>query len=224
MTNAFVQSQLDAYAAAAPTRPGRRLRWLDELREQNRAAFAAGGLPGARDEQWKYTQLKALEKRALASDQHATTRPVDATRLELPGTGAPRLVFVNGAFRADLSRVESAEGLTLLSLADALERGDTGLEFFLSRRFRAPAEGFAQLNTALAHDGAVVRVAPGARVAAPLHLVHVGAPGDRAIAWHARNLVELGEGAALSIVEHHVGAAAHDGVGNVVTQLGLAAG
>ncbi|MFI4970045.1 MAG: Fe-S cluster assembly protein SufD, partial [Lysobacterales bacterium] len=67
-------------------------------------------------------------------------------------------------------------------------------------------------------------VAAGVRVAMPLHLVFVGAAGDADIAWQLRALVELGENAALDVVEHHVAASANAHLGNLVAQYRLAAG
>ena len=61
------------------------------------------GLPGPRSERWKYTSLRALERRSFATADAAQT--VDAALLaDIP---APRLVFVNGRADAGLSRLEA---------------------------------------------------------------------------------------------------------------------
>ena len=60
--------------------------WLDAARQENRAAFAAGGLPDTRVEAWKYTALRGLGQRSFVSgDAAALTRAVDASILALPG-------------------------------------------------------------------------------------------------------------------------------------------
>ena len=82
--------------------PASGIAWLDASRRENRAAFAASGLPDARVEAWKYTALRGLGQRSFAGgDAAAATRVVDAATLALPGVDGPRLVFVNGVFRAD---------------------------------------------------------------------------------------------------------------------------
>ena len=185
------------------------------------AALRRDGLPGTRDEAWKYTTLRALEQRRfVAGDAGAAGREVAAETYALPGIDGPRLVFVNGVFRADLSDQREVEGLTLLPLSTepaqlaSLLAGDVG----------GRADAFVRLNTALVADGALVRVAGGARIDAPLHLVFIGAPTDRDLAWQARLRVELGEGAALTLVEHHAGAGAQAHLGNLVADYALAAG
>lgn len=177
--------------------------WLDAARQENRAAFAIGGLPDTRVEAWKYTALRGLgQRRFTQGDAAAQKRAVEASTLALPGVSGVRLVFVNGAFRADLSAVDSLPaGLSLQPLSQAL-RGDVEpLRFALSRHYRDIGDAFAQINAASAGDGVVLRVAAHARIDQPVQLVFVGAEAE--LAWHVRNVIELGEGAELSLVEQH---------------------
>src|SRR6187402_634552 len=94
--------------------------WLADSRRAAATALARGGLPNARNEAWKYTNLRALEQRRYASgDADATTRAVECDRLRLPGIDGPRLVFVNGTWRPDLSNVSACDGLSIATLAQA---------------------------------------------------------------------------------------------------------
>ncbi|MCE5232694.1 MAG: Fe-S cluster assembly protein SufD [Mizugakiibacter sp.] len=222
MSSPFVQAMVAA--AAAARLPGSGIAWLDAARRESLDAFAAAGLPPARGvEAWKYTALRTLEQRRYAlGDAQAGARAVAPETWTLPGVDGPRMVFVNGTFRADLSALDALPaGLTLVPLSRALAEDAEPLRFFLTRMFRASGDAFARLNAALAADGAVLRVAAGARIAAPVHIVHVGAPTEAEIAWHARCLVELGEGAELSLVEHHAAAGAAPHFGNLLSDVVL---
>ena len=130
-----------------------------------------------------YTALKALSTRPL-SPLPETELDTEAlaelrARIDLAGIDGPRLVFVNGHFHPGLSRLETVDGLSVQRLANALDAGADGLCVLYApgprRRDRVDA-----LNAAFAADGAVIRVAPGARIAPPVHVVHVhaGAPSD----------------------------------------------
>ena len=200
--------------------------WLDEVRREQRAAFAAGGLPDTRMEAWKYTALRALAQRRFASgDAAAQTHAVDAAALVLPGVAGPRLVFVNGAFRADLSRLDALPaGLVLQPLSQAL-RGDVEpLRFALSRQAREPGDAFARINAASASDGVVLRVAAHAKISAPVQLVFVGAAAAVDLAWHARSVIELGEGAELSLIEQHVASGEQTHLATLVSEIELREG
>jgi Fe-S cluster assembly protein SufD len=197
--------------------------WLDAARRENLEAFIAAGLPDTRAEAWKYTALRALGQRRFAhGDPGALTRSVAAKELALPGVDGPRLVFVNGVFRADLSRLETLPaGLVLQPLSQVLANDPEPLRFALSRHYRETSDAFARLNAALAGDGVVLRVPAGARIGKPVQLCFVGTPAEGDLAWHLRNVIELGEGAELDLVEHHVSNIAHKHLGTVVADIVL---
>jgi Fe-S cluster assembly protein SufD len=219
MTSPFVDAFAEYGPGAQAVLPGSGQAWLDQARRAQLDAFVHDGLPGPRNEAWKYTALRALAQRVFQSgDGGALTREVDPEILQLRGIDGPRLVFVHGVFRPDLSLLDKlADGLSLQPLSQALVNDAEPLRFLLTRGWDRPADAFARLNAALAGDGMVLRVAEGMRIDAPVHLVHVGTPTENDLAWHARNLVELGEAASLHLVEHHVGTAAHR---NLSTQMG----
>lgn len=223
MASALLQSLLDedvlraaeagvpALAAAA-----RRASAQDLLRD---------GLPRARDEAWKYTSLRALEQRRYTNgDVDAATRAVDAGAFKLPGIDGARLVFVNGAFRADLSTPPALDGLVVTSFAE-----DVAVSLPLERARDADSaesrsEGFVRLNAALAGAGPVLRVAAGVHIEAPVHLVFAGAAAAADVAWQLRVLVEIGARASLRLIEHHVAASTNAHLGNLVAHYVLAAG
>ena len=188
-----------------------------------RAALDAAlrdGLPGPRSESWKYTSLRALERRTFANAPESVA--IDPALLA--GIPAPRLVFINGAYAAELSDSNGLpDGVELLPLSQALA-GDARESNFLERRFERADEVFARLNSALAREGAVLRIAEDVRVEAPIHLVFVGTPTGSDIAWHARHFVELRRGASATVVEHHLAQGAHANLGNALMHVHLAAG
>ena len=203
--------------------PASGIGWLDNSRAEALQAFVASGLPNTSDELWKYTALRALEQRSyVARDENAATSVVDEGTIALPGVDGPRLAFVNGVFHADLSRLDDLpQGLDVQPLARALAENPEPLRFLLTRRAAEPRDAFAALNSALARDGALVRVAPGAQIHAPLHVVHLGASADSPVAWHARGFVEICEGARLHIVEHHAAAGEHAHLANFACEYTL---
>ena len=193
-------------AAAAP--------WLRALRADAWQRFEAQGLPGRRDEDWKYTRLAALER---AQPQAAPVPQV------LPGGLPPgtRLVFAGGRLVPAWSKLPTAAGVTVLGLAEALAADGEALRERL-RRADAPARAFAALNDALFEDGLWLRLAPGARLDGPLHVVHLGGAGDASA--HLRLLFDLGEQAQAQVVEHYLGVGTHAYHVNVLAQANLAPG
>ena len=225
MIESPASTHLRALRARATPLPGAGVRWLEDARAANAAAFERNGFPSQRDEGWRYTSLKSLERRSfVAEDLRAGGRPVADELLRLPAVDGARLVFVNGMFRPDLSLLAAQPGMSLTPLVAALARGEGGLQPYLARCPEEAAAAFCCLNTAFAAHGTLVRIAPGVRIDAPLHLVHVGVGADADVAWHARHIVELGAAAHLTVVEHYVAAEGHRHFGNILNQVTLAGG
>ncbi|HEX7339058.1 MAG TPA: Fe-S cluster assembly protein SufD [Rhodanobacteraceae bacterium] len=221
----FVQAAADSAATLLPSLPGADQTWLAKARREQLEAFVRDGLPDTHVEEWKYTALRALSRRQyVQGDAQAATRTVDVDALALPGVDGPRLVFVNGAYRADLSVLDGLPaGVSLTPLSQALSGDAESLRFFLARDWQSTGDVFARLNAALAADGVVLRVAAGCVVGKPLHVVHAGASAPDALAWHARHIIELGEGASLKLVEHHAGADNNANLGTLVSDIVLRA-
>ncbi|UHQ25229.1 Fe-S cluster assembly protein SufD [Lysobacter sp. 5GHs7-4] len=180
-------------------------------------AALRAGLPHARSEAWKYTPLRNLERRRYAAPQPGL---FDAALLA--AIPAPRLVFNNGRYDAALSDLGGlAAGVSLRPLSQVLAEDDARASNFLERRYERPEDIFARVNAALAEDGAVLKVAAGTQ-GGSVHLVFVGAPVEGDIAWHLRNLIELQEGASLTVVEHQLGGGEHSHLGNSVSHVHLA--
>jgi Fe-S cluster assembly protein SufD len=216
MASALLESllQRDETASRGPA-------WLARARRSALEALAREGLPGARNEAWKYTSLRAMEQSRPVRDGEAGTRAVDASLFALPIEG-PRVVFVNGVHRADLSNGEALAGASISMLGAARAAELEPWRALLAREYEGVDAAFARLNTALAADGPLLRIAPSTHIDAPIHLVFVGSGRD--IAWNARALIELGEHASVRVIEHHVGIDAMGQLGNVVVQASLGAG
>ena len=176
------------------------------------------GLPGARSEAWKYTSLRALERRSFAA---VDSTPELRTDL-LAGIPTPRVVFVNGVYSPVLSATEDLPHGASLQLLSEIQSTEGETARFLARRFERHDEVFAKLNAALASEGVLLRIGSEVQVEKPLHLVFIGAEDGVDRAWHLRNLIELREGARLSLVEHHLANGPHAHLANVLTHVHLA--
>ncbi len=161
----------------------------------------AVGLPTPRDDAWKYTNLRLLARRDLLP---AAPRPLATGALDdLPAIAGPRLVFVDGRFHAALSAAELPDGCTFRSFAARFAaEAPAALGASLAGDARLADERLRTLNASLAADGPSLELAPGARPAEPIHLVHVATGGGA----YPRTRVELGAGATLELVESHLSA------------------
>lgn len=173
-------------------------------------ALRRTGLPDRRVEAWKYTDLRPV---TAAAFQEPLSRDADWRELlaRTPQIDAPRLVFVDGRFRAALSDLPK---LTAFSrFADQPEFRDPS---------RGETEPLAALNTMLAEDGALIRVPPGLD-GGLIHLISLATDNAGVAAdFHPRHIISLASGAKLTVLETSRGDGAY--LHNPVTEIEVAAG
>ncbi len=179
-----------------------------ERRDAGASAFRRNGLPGPRDEDWHYTNLRALAEIRFAEP---LTPVADCAALlaRLPMHDAPRLVFVDGRFREDLSIVPAVVAVRV----GAPSYGPLA---------QPERERMVALNAMLAEDGATIEVPDGADGGLLILAILGTGAVDRPVAFHPRHSVRLGAGAALTLFEVAVGAGAY--LHNSVLELAVGEG
>jgi len=220
MNTSSVQHYLDEHAACAATLPGAGLAWLDKLRGEALDGFTRLGFPTTRDEDWKYTRVSALEKRAFRAPTTPATTPL-AESIALAGESL-RMVFIDGRFSAadsDLDRLPAGLEFSELGAALAVESGD--LAGRLGRIADPQRNGFCALNAAFMDSGAVLRVAAGTTIPIPLHLVFFAGSAHPDIAVHPRVVVHMERGSRATLVESYLGPSAENRLHNAVTEVTL---
>jgi Fe-S cluster assembly protein SufD len=178
--------------------------WLGAARAQAHARLAAMGLPGRRDEYWRYTDpasLNAPEPAPAALFDRGTDpllfEPIDRLKV----------VFVDGVFDPDASDDLTLEGVEIVRLADVAGTDiHWARELYgtLEARGQVPvARPFAALNTAAATDGLLIRVT--GRPSRPIgfYYAHRSETSD-AILHHC---IKLEPGSELTVLENGPAAA-----------------
>ncbi len=219
------ESQLrEQFDAAAPNLPGSG--WVSTLRARAMDAFAAEGLPSRRVEEWKYTDLRERLRDMPAPGAPRSTEVSTADLNEalgpLAAIDAERIVLVDGAYSADLSKVSTeSTAIELMSLAAMLEKAPPWLE----GKFSTDAGVVVALNRAFMSDGVLLKVRKGQDPGKPVLLVHARTSSEPS-ALAVRNVISLETGAKLTLIEAHVAlpGAARGALSNVVTDVTLADG
>jgi len=211
----------ETFAAVERSLPGGD--WLRQLRRAAAGAFAAEGLPHRRVEEWKFTDLRAFMREAfpLAAAGGAAPKAAaiaESVRDGLPGADVSKAfaVFIDGAGVAEngLSAVSEAERPFVATLAD---HPPAWLEHEISEVSQHVGESTLALNTALFSDGAVIDIAEGREIETPVALVFGDAGGD-ARSVMTRNVVRVGKGSKLTLIECHLAPTAPRQV-NTLTQI-----
>jgi len=184
------------------------------------ATAAAPELPTKRDEAWRYAPHADLAQLTFGPGGASAAVPAEL-EAQIPVFDGPRIVVVNGI--VDPARSElatSITGLTLSTVADVLTTEPESL----TRHFPTdadPVDAFAAFNAQFGRDGAVIRVAAGATIDQPIHVVDLALPGAGHNTSSTGVVIEIGEGSEATIVETRLGHGTESGGANVRTTITL---
>jgi Fe-S cluster assembly protein SufD len=208
LTARIVEEHANAAAALAPAGA------MAARRHTAIAALTASGLPTSRDENWKYANLRPLERLRFIPAPPA--QPVAAADLPAAIPGFARYVFVDGGFAPALSAALNSTAAVVTPLAAAPDAGQAAVP--------APAdERFALLNEAFATDGAAIRVAAH-HEPVRLELVFVASADALTGASYPRVELHLDSQAQLLLIERHVSAGAQASFVNSAVTVDLGRG
>ncbi len=179
------------------------------------------GFPTTEEEEWRFTNVAPMARMQFALAGREDTGETPVLREYTFGEAAVELVFVNGRFSAELSRLEGLpKGAFVGSLAEAMRQRSDMVRKHLARHAKIESNPFVALNSGLLSDGALVHLPRGAVVEKVLHLIFVSTPGtdERPVISNPRVLVIAEENVEATIVETYAG---ESGVyfTNVVTEL-----
>ncbi|MCP5328692.1 MAG: SufD family Fe-S cluster assembly protein [Sinobacteraceae bacterium] len=185
-----------------------------------KAALAAG-LPTGRDENWRYANLRALDRQVFSAAAVPDAEALQLAAAALPAAleGHARLVVVDGWLSTELSTTPLPAIVTRLENEDALSTtalDDAGASPTTTRTPATPlraASGaptvdlrFAQLNAALAPQTLSIDLPYGSTAA--VELVFVATADASHSASHPALQLRIGDSARLDLVERHLGAGA----------------
>lgn len=178
-------------------------------RQEALERLCALGLPATREENWRYANLRVLERARFTPAAAEAAMP----QLPEPLSGFARYVFVDGELRA---QAPAPPGVTVRSLRAPGAPTD-GWRFGSD----LPETRLALLNETFATDAASIEVRAGAD-APGIELVFVAATGAQNGASYPRVRLALASGARLTVVERHLGVADAQSLVNSAVRIELA--
>jgi Fe-S cluster assembly protein SufD len=196
------------YEKSVDSLPGQSLAWLKTLRAEAFQCFSDKGFPSLREEEWRYTNVSAIEKKLFApllNDVNHETMEVDQKWLDAYRIkDSLTIVLVNGRFSKQLSTLEnlSAE-VSVLSMCDALEQQPELVKKYLTQAVSHEEHGFVAFNTAWFSDGLFVYIPEKYVLETPIQLLHIVTQADCLAT--TRNIIAIDEMAEATVIERFVG-------------------
>lgn len=200
---------------------GNTLPWLQTMRQQAFECFLEQGFPKRSQENWKYTDISALEKKPLtiaAIDQTHLASELVANLTHLSIEKTYHLIFIDGCYIPQLSNIAALPQETLLiPLSQALlEQTDKIQTCFKAAESAAPLQ---HLNTALLTDGVFLYVPKNTKLMQPVRMLFLTTAKKSDVLVSPRNIIIAESNSECVLLEEHVGIDETHYVKNTFTQI-----
>ena len=178
--------------------------WLAARREAALGNFGDKGFPTRRQEAWRFTDLRPLQRAVFPPASGGAVPAAALERWRLDGA-AHRLVLVNGSFAPELSAPGALpRGAWLASTARTLAEKPDLVAAAIEESDTAGSQPFASLNAAFFADGFILALDPGTVLDRPVEILHLGG-AEAPQSVYLRNLVALGAGSRARLIESYAG-------------------
>ncbi|MBZ0266802.1 Fe-S cluster assembly protein SufD [bacterium] len=209
----------DEFAAGAADSPA----WLVDLRRTTYDRFAGLGLPTLDHEDWRFTDVSRLGETAYSLAPRSAEVPPDRTVPTFDALAGPRLTFVDGRFRKDLSEIgKLPDGILVMSMAQAMRDHADLVEPHLGA-LPDDGEAFTALNGAFLEDGLFVHVPAGGELPGVVQARFIASAASEPVMTHPHSLIVVEAGGKATVLEELLSAdeAGPEAFTNGVTQFVL---
>lgn len=209
------------------------LTWLSEFCSEAQQQWLGATLPNRKVENWKYTNIRALEQGdylnlATKAGDAAVSTESDCQKTvaicDIAGLDSVRMVFVNGELCERLSEGfdRLPAGVQLVNFAKTNSAQQDLIKRHLGSALDTTKHPFTALNASQLVDGVFLHVGKNTVCETPIQIVHLQATTDQAITIQQRLLVVLEPNSQATVVEHFPDSANVKAFTNGVTELLLA--
>ena len=159
-------------------------------------------LPDSRNEDWKYTDLRFLQKHKFSSGENLDVTDLHRIIYNIPTLNANQLVFINGHFLPAFSRIISKKSdLVLTSLADAKIQHPLLFNQYFESTGLYNKNFFAAFNTQNAANGLFLYVPENKMVEHPVHIINFTDGNNKKTQSISRNLIVIDSNSQAQIIQ-----------------------
>jgi Fe-S cluster assembly protein SufD len=216
-----MQDILQKFAAFEANLNGQANSVMHKTRKQAIAIVEKLGFPTTKHEEWKYTNLKkVLDKNYQVAENYVPKSDFSTTLLQLENVDENVLVFVNGCFIRELSRLNVDENVVIVEdLLEASRKYPTVIENYFGKYANTEQDSMVAYNTAFAKQGVFIHVKANTVLETPIFIHSITDTSENHILSQPRNLIIVEKNSKLTIIEKHKSFGENAGFVNMVTEI-----
>lgn len=198
---------------------------LHQIRKQAFEHYKNAGLPAAKNEEYKYTNIAKTFGKQIAVDSISNAASLTAETISqyaIADLEAINLIFVNGVLdQAQSDLQDLPAGLIIAPFKEAQTEYATDFEQYFNKEKMAGADEFFHLNTAFTNGGAFIKVEKSAIIEKPIACYFFSTAEKANVISQPRNLVIAGQNSQATLIENYITLGENTSFTNAVTEITL---
>ncbi|MDH3698118.1 MAG: Fe-S cluster assembly protein SufD [Flavobacteriaceae bacterium] len=194
---------------------------VHDIRSEAIKTFEDKGFPGRKEEAWKYTSLKSLQKIdfSIFPKEAEALEYRDVKKYFLHEIDTYKIVFIDGIYSSYLSET-THDGVDICLLSAALSKPmyKPVVDVYFNKG-AAKDDSITSLNTAFSKEGAYIYIPKHKAPIKPVEILHFSSGSESAIMLQPRNLIVVEENAELQVIERHQSLTGNEVLTNSVTEI-----
>jgi len=194
---------------------------VHDIRSEAIKTFEDKGFPGRKEEAWKYTSLKQLQKTnfSIFPKEAEALEYRDVKKYFLHEIDTYKIVFIDGIYSSYLSET-THDGVDICLLSAALTKPmyKPVVDVYFNKG-AAKDDSLTSLNTAFSKEGAYIYIPKHKAPIKPVEILHFSTGSESAIMLQPRNLIIAEENAELQVIERHQSLTENEVLTNSVTEI-----
>ncbi|MCK0161112.1 Fe-S cluster assembly protein SufD [Allomuricauda sp. F6463D] len=183
--------------------------------------FETKGFPSKKDEAWKYTSLRGLQKIdfSIFPKQETSLEYKDVKKYFLHEIDTYKIVFVDGVYSSYLSET-THDGVDICLMSSAFNKPmfKQVIEVYFNKA-ASKDESLTSLNTAFSKEGAYIYIPKNKMPKKPIQILHLATGNEAALMLQPRNLIVAEDNAEVQIMERHQSLTDNEVFTNSVTEI-----
>ena len=194
---------------------------VHDVRMEAMKNFEIKGFPSKKEEAWKYTSLKGLEKIdfSIFPKEENALEYRDVKRYFLHEIDSYKIVFIDGIYSSYLSET-THDGVDICLMSSALTKPmyKPVIDVYFNK-VASKDESLTSLNTAFSREGAYIYIPKNKMPKKPIEIIHFATGNEASLLLQPRNLIIAEENAELQVIERHQSLTSNDVLTNSVTEI-----
>jgi len=177
-------------------------------------------IPNTKDEEWKNTSLKNIFKHKFVKGNKIDVPNEFVDTFSFYGSEADRLVFVNGFFIEEKSKIsQNKNNIYKGSIKDALSSHKEIIEENYCKTGLEKQNFFTALNSTYAQNGAFIYIPDNIVLEKPVHIVNFIHGDNQKVFSQTRNLVVVGKNSKLKLISSYHSLSEDFTLNNIATEI-----